>query len=386
MLLIAAMVLAVAAARRAHPAEVSPVLPSGDWRVAWIAALGGSLALYGIGALLAARGAIRLRVAVVVAVVAQVVPLGAPLLLSKDVYAYWADARVITAHGSNPYRVPPVNFPTDPAIPPASANWIQRSPVYGPVWEWLATAPAAAVGRSQDHAQLAYRALAVLGILASLAIVAWKRRRAASVVMLGWSPLAALHFAGGGHNDSWMVAFMLLALATRSRASGGAAWPFAIAIKASSAIFLPLELARTRLRMTRAFWTGLGVAAVAIAVGATGAFGTAWITPALKATHGSSPLGGVHFLTETGLRHRYALAIATLLFAALYAALLRSAWRTGRSRQGLAASALCMAASQLRPWYGLWPAALAAMEDDAVGAVAAYAVTVYLVVWDAIPL
>jgi hypothetical protein len=384
--LVAAVALAVAAARHAHPSEHSPVAPSGAWGPVWIGSVAAALAFYGLGTVLASRGRVGLRVALATAAVVQVVPFAGPLLLSSDVYGYWAQARVVTVYHENPYTVTAASHPRDAAVAYASPHWAARKPEYGPGWEAVGTLPALAAGTSAHRAELGYRVLAVLGILAAVAIVAASTRSAASVVLVGWSPLVALHYAGGGHNDAWMVALMLLAVAGRSSALGGVAWPLAAAFKPVPVVVLPLELARTRLRATRRFWIGLATAATAVAGGSLAAFGTSWITPALAATHGSTPLGGVYLLTQTGLRHRYAIAVASLAFAAVYAALLRSAWRSGRARTSLATSALCMAASQLRPWYGLWPTALAAVEEDRLAALTAYALTVYLVVWDAIPL
>src|SRR5262249_22863748 len=161
----------------------------------------------------------------------QLGPLTAPLILSKDVYAYWANARVITVHGHNPYRMPPARFPGDPALRYAAPNWIQRAPPYGPAWEAVGTLPALAAGSSADRAHLGYRALAVFAILASVAVLAVRTRRASAVVMLGWSPLVALHYAGGGHNDAWMVVFLMLALTLRSRSASGTAWVIGSAVK-----------------------------------------------------------------------------------------------------------------------------------------------------------
>jgi hypothetical protein len=68
----------------------------------------------------------------------------------------------------------------------------------------------------------------------------------------------------------------------------------------------------------------------------------------------------------------------------VYLVLLRNAWRTGRGRFSLAATALCLTSSLLRPWYALWPVALAALEEDALAAVAAFALSAYLLFGDAV--
>ena len=102
------------------------------------------------------------------------------------------------------------------------------------------------------------------------------------------------------------------------------------------------------------------------------------------AAHQSSTLGGVHWLTQLGLRHRYAVAAGGQVFAAAYLTLLRSAGRTGRARLSLAATALCLTSSLLRPWYALWPLALAAIEEDEPAAFAAVALSAYLLFADAV--
>jgi len=71
---------------------------------------------------------------------------------------------------------------------------------------------------------------------------------------------------------------------------------------------------------------------------------------------------------------------------AIYVVLLRVAWGTGRAHSGLALATLCMCASLLRPWYALWPLAVAAFEQDDPSLAASYALSVYVLVSDALPL
>jgi hypothetical protein len=382
--MVAATVVGVIAARHAAPSEVSPVVPNGAWKVAWIGSLVAAFALYGIGTALAWRGAVRLRAAVVVAVAVQAIPLAAPLLLSKDAYLYWGEGRVMAVHHANPYVSTPADYADDPATPWVSESWRAEPAPYGPAWEVVGAAPA--VTSSRLTAELAYRLLAVATILASLAIVAWRTRSAASVAFLGWSPLLALHYGGGGHSDSTMMLFVLAALTAGATLRGGALWPVASAFKPFPPVLVPLELARRRLDVGRRWWLGLVGGAVAVAAVSTALFGTHWISAATTGAHQTSPLGGVHWLTQAGLTHRTAVAACALVFVVVYLALLRNAWRTGRGRFSLASTALCLTSSLLRPWYALWPVALAALEEDAVAAVAAFALTGYLLFGDAVQL
>jgi hypothetical protein len=158
----------------------------------------------------------------------------------------------------------------------------------------------------------------------------------------------------------------------------------ASAFKIVPGVLLPLELAARRLRMPRRWWVGLVGAAVLVVAVATAVYGPHWVGATVAGAHQSSTLGGVHWLTQLGLRHRYAVAAGGLVFAAAYLSLLRSAWRTGRARLSLAATALCLTSSLLRPWYALWPLALAAIEEDEPAAFAAVALSAYLLFADAV--
>ncbi|MGZ4335167.1 MAG: hypothetical protein ACXVRJ_12990 [Gaiellaceae bacterium] len=388
--LAAALVVALAAAllgaRHASPSEVSPVSPAHEpWHAMWTWGVVAAFVLYVAGTWLARGGAYSLRTAVAVAVVVQVIGLGAPLLLSKDVYLYWSEARIAIVHHANPYTTTPSAYPDDPAHAYVSEIWLTEKAAYGPAWEALGTIPALAAGSSARRAELGYRVLAVLGVLVTLLVVARRTRNPAAVALVGWSPLVALHFAGGGHNDAWMTALLVFAVAAPAAAAGGAAWSVAAAVKPVPAILLPLHLAARRFRAPRRWWIGLVAAAIVVAVASTAAFGTHWIVAAAAGAHQSSPLGGVHWLTQAGLRHRYAVVLAGLVFIAVYALLFRSAWRTGRARLSLAATALCLTSSLLRPWYAIWPLALAAIEVDDLAAVAAIGLSAYVLFADAVP-
>jgi hypothetical protein len=381
---VVAVLAAAIAARHASPAEVSPVVPRGHWNAVWIAALIAGLAAYAIALLVVRTGLVT---AVAIAAAVQLIPLAAPLLLSKDAYLYWAEARTVLVHHASPYRSTPNDFPADPATPYVSEEWrVERAP-YGPTWEVLALAPSAAAGTSRPHAAFAYKLFGALGVLLTLALVAASTNNAAAVALVGWNPLVALHFAGGGHSDGWLVALLCLGVVARRSERGGAAWALAGAFKPVGGVLLPLDLAADRLRRPWRFWLGLVGAAVAVLAASAAAWGTGWIRASLIGVHGASPLGGVHWLTQAGLSHHDAVGVGAAVFAVLYALLLVRAWRTGRAGLSLAASALCLTTSLLRPWYGIWPLALAAIEEDAWGGAAvAVALSAYLLLGDAVSL
>lgn len=382
----ALVVLTTIAARHAAPAEVSPVVPRGGWNTVWIAGVVGSLVAYVGGVALARASRIPVAAAFAVAVITQCVPLAAPLLLSKDAYIYWADARIVTVHHASPYRATPSDYPNDPATPYTSEEWRGRPAPYGPTWEALALVPGAAAGRSARHAVTAYKLFSLLGVLIAVGLVARATRNAGAVALLGWSPVVALHFAGGGHNDGWLVALLCLAVIARDGARGGAAWSLGAGLKPIGVILFPLELAATRLRRSRPFWVGLVGVGIGLLAISSPLWGIGWVRASLVGVHSASSFGGVHWLTEAGLRHRDAVVVGALVFTAVYCVLLVHAWRRGRARLSLAMTVLCLTTSQLRPWYAIWPLALAAIEEDAPAALAAIGLSAYLLLGDAVQL
>ena len=342
--LVVALGAAVLGARHASPSEVSPVSPAHQpWHAMWTWGVVAAFVLYVAGTWLARGGAYSLRTAVAVAVVVQAMALAAPLLLSKDVYLYWAGGRIAVVHHASPYRATPADYPDDPAHAYVSEIWLTETAAYGPAWEALGAVPARRAGSSARRAELGYRVLAVLGVLTALLVVARRTRNAAAVALLGWSPLVALHYAGGGHNDAWMTALLVFAVASPAAAAGGAAWSIAAAVKPVPAILLPLHLAARRFRAPRNWWLGLVAAAVVVAVASTAAFGTHWVGRRGRRRPQTSPLGGVHWLTQLGLRHRYAVVAGR----ARVPRRLRRAVPVGlahraRARLSLAATALCL--------------------------------------------
>lgn len=361
--------------------------PRGGWNTVWVTALVAALVLYAVGALLAYRSRVRMSIVVALAVVTQVAPIAAPLLLSKDAYLYWGYARVLSVHHASPYRATPNDYPSDPDLQYISEEWRADTTPYGPGFTALSTLPAAAAGTSRDRAQLGYRALALLGILACLVLVARRTRNAAATALLGWNPLVALHYAGGGHGDAWMLALLVLAILARGPTTAGTSWALAGTFKTVFPVMLlPLALARSRALEPRRFWVALVAVSAAVVAIATPVFGPHWIPASLAGAHISSPLGGVHWAMDAGLTHREAVVVCGLVFVAIYFALFALSWRTGRSSLSLAASALCLLSSLLRPWYVLWPLALAAAEEDAIAALIAIGLTAYLLLGDAVQL
>ena len=146
--LVVALAAAVLGARHASPSEVSPVSPAHQpWHAMWTWGVVAAFVLYVAGTWLARGGAYSLRTAIVVAVVVQVIALAAPLLLSKDVYLYWAEARILAVHHANPYRATPSDYPGDPAHAYVSEIWLTEKEPYGTAWSALGRSPPSSPAR-----------------------------------------------------------------------------------------------------------------------------------------------------------------------------------------------------------------------------------------------
>jgi hypothetical protein len=238
--------------------------------------------------------------------------------------------------------------------------------------------------RSAEVASFLFRIAAALGgVGAALLAATIARRKAYAAAFIGWNPLVAISFAGGGHNDAWMVVLMLASLALVSRrrdVAGGAVWMLAAAIKAPALVILPLQLLRSR----RGVWIGAAAAAVAIAALATVAFGTAWVTSVLGANQHESRYGLPARLEQLAVPAGAARALAYAALAAGAFWLGRQALR-GRPRLALGAALLLLTSPWVLPWYSTWPVALAAVAEDGAGEVVALAVAAYLLP-DRIPL
>jgi alpha-1,6-mannosyltransferase len=338
------------------------------------------------------RGAhVQARAVVAVAAAIQLVPLTAPLLLSTDAYSYWDYGRLAVVHDANPYEEQPDGFPADPAFQRMGEQWRGTPTVYGPAFTLASEGHAAIVGESADAAAWLYKLLAALALLAVLWLaVHIAPRPAFAAAFVGWNPLLAVHFAGGGHNDVWMMALVFAALALAAagrRQLAGVAWAASIAVKWVALVFLPLRALEARRHGRRAGHAGFAAAAVVLAGLATARYGTGWLDalgPVGRNLREGARYSIPSRLESIGFPHGLAVGLLAGLFALAYLWLLREAWR-GRARLGLAACLLIVAAPWLVPWYVVWAVPFAAVEEDRWAQALSLALTAYLL-RDAVPL
>jgi hypothetical protein len=332
-----------------------------------------AFAAYAAALLLLHRRGGALLVVCMLAVAIQLIPLAGPLVLSQDAYAYWDYGRLAARHDANPYSVPPARFPNDPATRAMAPAWRTTRSVYGPVFTGVSAGLATTSG-SGEVAAFEFRLAAAAGMLALVALVTLVAPVPAfAAAFVGWNPLLAVDFAGGGHNDVWMMVLVLraLALAARRPRLSGTGWALAAGVKWVALALLPLNLLGTR--RARAPLAGFLVTAAAIATAACFAFGASWLTAVFPLAQRHAAWAVPSRLGAVGLPGW--LALLPLAIAVPW--LVRSA-RSGRGRLGLTSGLLLIGTPWLLPWYAVWAVALAAIEEDLVAWVLALAVCAYL--------
>jgi hypothetical protein len=361
------------------------------WSWLFLGFLVAAFAAYLAGLYLIRVGAPALVPVLVVAVAVQLAPLAAPLLLSTDAYTYWDYGRIGAVHGANPYEDEPTAYPNDPAYARMGADWRDTTTVYGPGFTLASEGHAAAVGDSPAAAAWVYKVLGALAMLVLTGLAAFLgREKAFAAAFVGWNPLLAVHFAGGGHNDAWMMALVLGALALGAagrRQWAGAAWVGAIAVKWVAIVFLPLRALEARAQGRRVGHLGFAAATVIVVAVATWRYGSGWLEafgPLAKNLREGADYSLPSRLSSLGVPHGAAVALFAALFLLAYVWLLRQAWR-GRARLALCADLLLLATPWLIAWYAVWAVPLAAVEEDRTARVLALGLCAYLLP-NAVPL
>jgi hypothetical protein len=350
-----------------------------------------AFAAYLAGLLALRRVPVPLRAVLVAACVIQLIPLVGPLLLSTDAWTYWEYGRIAAVHDSNPYVDRPDAFPADPAFDKAGADWRDTTSVYGPAFTLLSEAVALAAGSSAAAAAWIFKVLAALGMLACTFLAArLARDRAYAAALVGWNPLFAIHFAGGGHNDSILIAASMAAIALAAvgrRQAAGAAWAFAILVKWVPLVFFALRAVAARATRRKVGHAGFAITAVAVLALATWRYGFDWVRsagPLARNANEQSSYALPHRLEQLGLSHDVTLLLAVAALAAGLGWLGREA-RNGRVRLGWAGCLLLATTPWLTPWYAIWAVPFAAAEDDRRAQLVALGFCAYLLP-QAIPL
>lgn len=151
-----------------------------------------------------------------------------PAMLSHDILVYASYSRLLAIYHANPYFVPISTFPHDYF---AIYNyWSKTVAAYGPIWVLVCGAFGGLLRPDPEAYVLAFRIFALLFHLLNLWLVGrilQTMGRSTRTVTLGmllyaWNPLLLLESGLGGHNDGFMMTFVLagILLATSAEKRG----------------------------------------------------------------------------------------------------------------------------------------------------------------------
>jgi len=360
--------------------------PNGDRAFAWafLALLAAAFVVYVAGVLLVRRAAPRMAVVGALACVVQLAPLASPLLLSTDAWTYWDYGRIAAVHGASPYDETPADFRHDAAFEHVGSDWRDATTVYGPAFTLASEPLALAAGSSANAAAWIYKTLAGLAIVAAAFLAArLSSRPPLALAFVGWNPVLAVHFAGGGHNDAWIALLVVAALAAAAsgyRRLAGVCWALAALVKWVPLLLLPLRALQARASRRLVGHLGFAAAAVLVCGLATWRYGWSWVhafTTLARNANRETRFALPHRVEQLGVPDAVAVALFAAAFVTFYAWSLRSAAR-GRERLALTMVAALVATPYLAPWYLAWAVPLAAAEDDELAGAATVVLGAYL--------
>jgi alpha-1,6-mannosyltransferase len=330
-------------------------------------------------------------------VLAHVILLLGPPLISQDVFGYLAFARLGALHGLDPYTHVAAEAPTDVVFP--FVGWPFQNSPYGPLFTLVSYA-VAPLGLAAGLWVLKVLAVASsLGAVALIARTAGRLGRSAgwAAAFVGLNPVLLVLAVGGAHNDTLVLLVLAIALFLSAGASprlraATATLGAGVGIKVSAGLLLPFLVLATTVRRERvrvAASAGAGLLAVAIlgltgfGVHALGFLSAVGEQQQLVATH-SIPAESARLVGLSGTpswwRHLYLAAFVAVLAVALWRTARGADWRVAA---GWTTIALLLSTAWLLPWYAIWVLPLAAVSGDrrlraAALLVCAYAILIHL--------
>lgn len=147
-----------------------------------------------------------------------------PAMLSHDILVYASYSQLLAVYHANPYFVPIATFPND--VFAIYNYWSQTVAAYGPIWVLVCGAFGWLLRPDPGAYALAFRLFALLFHLLNIWLVGRILQvmgRSGRTVTLGmllyaWNPLLLLESGLGGHNDCFMITFVLAGVLLAARA------------------------------------------------------------------------------------------------------------------------------------------------------------------------
>ncbi|MEX2446044.1 MAG: glycosyltransferase 87 family protein [Dehalococcoidia bacterium] len=318
---------------------------------------------------------------------------------ASDLIHYHGSSRVLWAHGFNPLTVPPGEFSY-----PVTYYWSGQPTPYGPAWSLLSGVVTWPAGEHALAALHGFKVLAAASYLGCAYVVwrlvarLWPGDETLAVVAFAWNPFVLYRVVGNGHNDLVMMLCVLLGLAAfeqRRWTAGMVAVTLSVLVKYVGLLLAPLFVLylwqhagprwRDRVRAVAEagawsalvaaltflpFWEGLSTFDTVRAESEKLITSTAIAISVAQTGHPD----------DVGL-HRAALGVLRWTFVAIAALLW---WQSRHDTPRLIAASfsvlmlyLLLAAGWFRPWYLLWPVAVAALAPRSWLTVVVLAVTFF---------
>ncbi len=158
------------------------------------------------------------------AVVAGLVLVSMPVMLSQDLFVYADYGHVLVAYGANPFFISPAAISHD-AITRVD-GWNFTTSAYGPIWMYICALVALVGGDHPVSYYIIFRVFAFACYLLNSLLVnailriagCSPRTRAFGTLLYAWNPLVLLESCLGAHNDVLVNTFMLLGIYLALRA------------------------------------------------------------------------------------------------------------------------------------------------------------------------
>ena len=303
-----------------------------------------------------------------------------------DIFIYASRSRLWTTYGVNPIAVKPSAFPHD-AWTHFASEWGNSVSPYGPLWNWIAWPVTKISGADISEALIGFKALACVSIVIGAVLIfvianALRPGTGATAALLYlWNPLVLWEGAGNGHNDVVMLLPILVATLLLVRRRFPMVVPLIVAaalIKYVALLLIPFAVIaiwrldpRWSARLRNALWSLIG-SAIAIGYSLAPFFDIDAIRASVK-TQGDIVLTSPASLAVGKLINRYpnetivhwAHIVGLSIFGAgcLIIAIFTffRPERVIRSFFEVLFLYLITAAWTVRPWYGIWLVALAAV-------------------------
>lgn len=290
-----------------------------------------------------------------------------PPFLSDDIYRYVWDGRVQAA-GINPYEYVPADARLAGLRDEVIYSKINRRDFAHTIYPPLAQAIFGGTTRVSESVawmkatMVGFEALTILALMGLLVSFGLPLQR---VVIYAWHPLIVWEFAGSGHVDSAVIAFVCIALYARRRqleTATGIALGCAVLVKLFPVVLFPALYRRWGWRMPAAFALTIVIGYLPyLSVGWRGALG---YLPGYAQEEGLQ--SGSRFLLLNVARHLFGEAnvpsFVFIIFAVLTLALI-AAWSLFRpedsdasfvKRAFVLASAFILLLSPRYEWYFAW--------------------------------